>query len=56
MKNIVFDPKAFKEFNEWAIEDKKISKKIVDLIDDILRYPFSGIGKPEPLKHQLKGY
>ncbi len=26
------------------------------VIDDILRHPFSGIGKPEPLKHQLKGY
>jgi toxin YoeB len=46
MKNIVFDPKAFKQFNEWAIEDKKLYKKIVDLIDDILRHPFSGIGKP----------
>jgi toxin YoeB len=56
VKNIVFDPKAFKQFNEWAIEDKKLYKKIVDLIDDILRHPFSGIGKPEPLKHQLKGY
>ena len=32
MKNIVFDPKAFKQFNEWAIEDKKLYKKIVDLI------------------------
>ncbi|BAG01605.1 MULTISPECIES: Txe/YoeB family addiction module toxin [Microcystis] len=30
--------------------------KIVDLIDDILCHPFSGIGKPEPLKYQLKGY
>ncbi|MEG3438564.1 Txe/YoeB family addiction module toxin [Pannus brasiliensis CCIBt3594] len=38
------------------MEDKKLYKKIVDLIDDILRHPFSGIGKPEPLKHQLKGY
>jgi len=35
---------------------QKIYKKIVYLIDDILRNPFSGIGKPEPLKHQLKGY
>ena len=47
MKNIVFDPKAFKQFNEWTREDKKIYKKIVDLIDDILRNPFSGIGKTE---------
>ena len=56
MKNIVFDPKAFKEFNELSIENKKLYKKIVDLIDDILCHPFSGIGKPKPLKYQLKGY
>jgi toxin YoeB len=56
MKNIVFDPKAFKQFNKWAIEDKKLYKKIVDLIGEILRHPFSGISKPKPLKHQLKGY
>ena len=56
MKNIVFDPKAFKEFNELSIENKKHYKKIVDLIDDILCHPFSGIGKPKPLKYQLKGY
>nr|WP_197083671.1 Txe/YoeB family addiction module toxin [Crocosphaera watsonii] len=31
-------------------------KKIVELINDILRQPFSGRGKPEPLKHNLKGY
>ncbi|MCH2245601.1 MAG: Txe/YoeB family addiction module toxin [Crocosphaera sp.] len=31
-------------------------KKIVELINDILRQPFSGLGKPEPLKHNLKGY
>ena len=56
MKNIVFDPKAFKQFNEWAIEDKKLYKKIVDLIGEILRHIFSGFGKPKRLKHQLKGY
>jgi toxin YoeB len=56
VKNIVFDPKAFKEFNELSIENKKLYKKIVDLIDDILCHPFSGIGKPKPLKYQLKGY
>jgi toxin YoeB len=39
-----------------SIENKKLYKKIVDLIDDILCHPFSGIGKPKPLKYQLKGY
>ena len=56
MRNIVFDPKAFKQFNQWATENKKLYRKIVELIDDTLRHPFSGLGKPEPLKHALKGY
>ena len=56
MRNIVFDHKAFKQFNEWAIEDKKLYRKIVELINDTLRQPFSGKGKPEPLKYNLKGY
>ncbi len=56
MRNIVFDSKAFSEFNQWATENKKLYKKTVELINDILRQPFSGLGKPEPLKHNLKGY
>ncbi len=56
MRNIVFDQKAFQQFNNWTIEDKKNYKKIVELINNILREPFSGLGKPEPLKHDLQGY
>ncbi|MDX2254510.1 MAG: Txe/YoeB family addiction module toxin [Pseudanabaenaceae cyanobacterium bins.39] len=55
MRNIVFEPQAFQDFNNWAKEDKKVYGKIVNLIDDILRNPFGGIGKPEPLKYELKG-
>jgi len=55
MRNIVFEPQAFQDFNNWAREDKKVYGKIVCLIDDILRNPFGGIGKPEPLKYELKG-
>jgi len=55
MKKIAFLPKAFNDFNLWAAEDKKIYEKIVALIKDVDRHPFSGIGKPEPLKHELKG-
>ena len=51
MRNIVFEPQAFQDFNNWAMENKKVYGKIVGLIDDILRNPFSGIGKPEPLKY-----
>jgi toxin YoeB len=48
MRNIVFDSKAFQQFNNWAKEDRKIHQKIVNLINEILRQPFTGIGKPEP--------
>lgn len=55
MRNIAFEKQAFEQFNEWAAKDRKIYAKIVSLIDDTLRNPFAGIGKPEPLKHDLKG-
>lgn len=56
MKRITFERGAFRDFTDWATIDKKIYKRIVDLILDILRHPFSGLGKPEPLKHELRGY
>jgi toxin YoeB len=56
MKKIVFEGNAFQDFTEWATADKKIYKRIINLIKDILRQSFTGIGKPEPLKHELKGY
>lgn len=56
MRNITFTPKAFEDFNNWAKQDPKIYRKIITLINDILRQPFTGLGKPEPLKHELKGY
>lgn len=56
MKNITFAPEAFEQFNDWAAQDKKIHRKIINLINDIIRQPFSGLGKPEPLKHELSGY
>lgn len=56
MRNITFAPEAFEQFNDWAAQDKKIHRKVITLINDILRQPFTGIGKPEPLKHELSGY
>ncbi|MCL4871258.1 MAG: Txe/YoeB family addiction module toxin [Anaerolineae bacterium] len=55
MRKIAFLPQAFADFNEWATVDRKIYVRIVRLILEIDRMPFSGIGKPEPLKHNLKG-
>lgn len=52
----MFEKQSFVDFNEWANNDKKIYKKIVDLITEITRQPYQGTGKPEPLKHELQGY
>jgi toxin YoeB len=56
MKKVAFEPEAFEQLGQWATEDKKIFKKILELIRDIQRDPFMGIGKPEPLKYELQGY
>ncbi len=55
MRKVAFLTRSFDEFNQWAIKDKKIYAKIVNLIKDIQRDPFSGLGKPEALKHDLSG-
>ena len=53
---IAFEKVAFADFTAWAEQDRKIHKRIVALIMDILRDPYQGIGKPERLKHELQGY
>ncbi|MGL5508464.1 MAG: Txe/YoeB family addiction module toxin [Microcoleaceae cyanobacterium] len=55
-RRIVFESSAFEDFTEWTVLDKKIYRKIVELIKDINRSPFEGLGKPEPLKHDLSGF
>lgn len=40
----------------WQKQDKKTLKKINDIIKDVDRKPYTGIGKPEPLKHELQGF
>jgi len=55
VRNVEFIPKAFKEYQDWIKTDRKTALRIGDLIKDILRNPFDGLGKPEPLKHQFKG-
>lgn len=56
MRKITFENEAFQQFTEWADQDKKIHDRIITLINDIRRNPFRGIGKPEPLKYDLKGW
>ena len=54
--NLIFSSKAWDEYLYWQKTDKKILKRINTIIKDIQRSPFEGIGKPEPLKHNLSGY
>ena len=53
--NLEFSQQAWEEYVSWQSEDKKTLKRINKLIDAILRDPFEGIGKPEPLKFGLSG-
>ncbi len=53
---ILFSKKGFEEYQYWIEMNRKTALRIGDLIKDILRNPFSVIGKPEPLRHNFKGY
>ena len=55
MRNIVFSDASWDDYLYWQKNDKKNLKRINTLIKDLKRNPFEGIGKPEPLKHQLQG-
>jgi toxin YoeB len=50
-----FTDEAWKDYLYWFENDKKQLKKINELLKEIERSPFEGIGKPEPLKFNLKG-
>lgn len=54
--NVLLTDAGWEDYVHWQAEDRKTLKKINDLIKDIKRAPYEGIGKPEPLKHQLQGY
>jgi toxin YoeB len=53
---IIFSEYAWEEYLYWQGTDRKILQRIHLLLKEIQRDPFSGIGKPEPLKHALSGY
>ena len=55
MRSIEFDPAAFEDLAWWAEHDRGQAIRIIRLVRDTQRDPFSGIGKPEPLKHELAG-
>ena len=53
---LVFAERAWEDYLYWQETDRKVLARINHLIREILREPFTGIGKPEPLRHALKGY
>ncbi|GAB4043592.1 Txe/YoeB family addiction module toxin [Spirosoma jeollabukense] len=56
MRNIIFEQDPFDDYTDWAIYNKSVFKRIYEVIRDIRRHPFEGIGKPELLKGNLSGY
>lgn len=51
-----FSDNAWEDYLYWQQTDKKMLKRVNDLIKAIQRDPFQGVGKPEPLRHALAGY
>ena len=56
MNNIMFTERAWEEYCYWQNQDRKTLKRINQLLIDIKRNEFAGIGKPEPLKNDLSGF
>lgn len=52
---VCFHKNAWEDYPYWQEIDRKVLKRINSIIKEIQRNPYSGIGKPEPLKHELAG-
>ncbi|RJG00290.1 Txe/YoeB family addiction module toxin [Noviherbaspirillum sedimenti] len=53
---LIFSETAWEDYVYWQKTDKKVLNRTNELIKAIMRTPFEGIGKPEPLKHGFAGY
>jgi len=53
--DLVFRPAAWEHYLYWQQTDRRMVKRINQLLEDICRHPCEGMGKPEPLKHELAG-
>ena len=54
--NFEFTENGWEDFQYWIATDDTIAGKIKDLLNEIRKTPFQGTGKPEPLRHDLKGF
>ena len=56
MLEVFWTAQAKNDYDYWAKQRPKIAKRINNLISSISKDPFRGLGKPEPLKHDLQGF
>ncbi len=54
-RDALFTPVFLEDLRWWVATDRKVALRILDLLDAVLRDPFEGLGKPEPLKHLGSG-
>ena len=54
-REAIFQPEFIEDLKYWVRNDRKTALRVIKLIEDILRDPFAGIGKPEPLKYLAPG-
>ena len=54
-REAVFHPEFREDLRAWVETDRKIALRVLELVEAVLREPFAGIGKPEPLWHLLAG-
>jgi toxin YoeB len=55
VRDAIFFPEFREDLQYWVKTDRKIALHTLELVEAIMRDPFAGIGKPEPLKHVLSG-
>ncbi len=53
---ILFTSKSWEDYLYWQNNDRKMLRRINEIIKDVIRSPYDGIGKPEPLKYEYHGY
>jgi toxin YoeB len=54
-RSAVFQPEFIEDLKYWVKHDRKTALRVIRLIEDIIRDPFDGIGKPQPLKYLAPG-
>ena len=55
MRSVTISPEALEQMNDYKYGNPKLLAKVITLLIEITNTPFDGTGKPEPLKHELKG-